>query len=289
MSGIHLGVLLSLAALVGWGVGDFLIQKSVKKAGDWAMVFFIDVVGVIIFFPFVYKNIFLVFSDLGSLTVLIVASLILLVASIFDFEALKEGKISVVEPVFAFEVPVTAFLAWLVIGEVITLTTVLLIALLIVGISMVSTKSWSHFKLKMEKGIFYAILATLAMGATNFIFGFGGRVTDPWMINWFTSLFLTIASLIVIASKWGLKILADDWRNNKKVILQSGLIDNLAWLFFTFSFIYIPITISTGISESYIALAALLGVWYNKEKLAKHQWLGLVICIVVTVVLAMIA
>ncbi|KKT90129.1 MAG: hypothetical protein UW90_C0006G0029, partial [Candidatus Yanofskybacteria bacterium GW2011_GWB1_45_11] len=44
----------------------------------------------------------------------------------------------------------------------------------------------------------------------------------------------------------------------------------------------------TGISESYIALAALLGLVFNGEKLARHQWLGLIICSIAAVILAII-
>ena len=121
-----------------------------------------------------------------------------------------------------------------------------------------------------------------------FLFGFGGRQTDPWLINWFTSAFLALVSLIYILSKGQAGLILQDWRINKNLITQVSIYDNLAWLFFTFSILYIPIAIATGISESYIALAALLGLVFNGEKLARHQWLGLIICSIAAVILAII-
>jgi drug/metabolite transporter (DMT)-like permease len=286
---ISIGVLFSFFALVLWGVGDFLIQRSVRKFGDWMMIFYIDLVGVIMFTPFVIHTIVPTLLNPTNLLVLIIASIVLLIASVVDFESLKEGKISVVEPIFAFEVPVTAVLSYFVIKEAISLNEIMLIVLLIVGIALVSTKSWRHLKIRMEKGVFLAILTTIAMGASNFIFGFGGRQTDPWIINWFTSVFLALAAFIYLVANRQFGMIRNDWRNNKSLIMQVSIYDNLAWLFFTYSFLYIPITISTGISESYVALAAFLGLIFNKEKLGYHQWVGMIACIIAAVALAFLA
>lgn len=286
---VPVGILLSFLALAFWGIGDFLIQKSVRKLGDWMMIFYIDLIGVIIFTPFVLHTIVATVKNPANLIVLVLASTILLLASVVDFESLKEGKISVVEPIFAFEVPVTAILSYFFIREAISIGEIILIGILVIGISMVSTKSWRNFRIRMEKGVFLAILTTIAMGASNFIFGFGGRLTDPWIINWFTSLFMTVAALIYLVYNHQFSIIKDDWKLNKNLITQVSLYDNLAWLFFTQSFLFIPITVSTGISESYVALAAMLGLIFNKERLGKHQWFGMVMCVITAIALAFYA
>jgi len=252
------------------------------------MIFYIDLIGVIMFTPFVLKTLIPTVRKPDDLVILLVASTVLLFAALVDFEALKNGKISVVEPIFAFEVPVTAILAYFFIQERITVPELSLIIVLVVGIALVATKSWRHFRLKIEKGVLLAILTTIFMGTANFLFGFGGRQTDPWLINWFTSAFLALVSLIYILSKGQAGLILQDWRINKNLITQVSIYDNLAWLFFTFSILYIPIAIATGISESYIALAALLGLVFNGEKLARHQWLGLIICSIAAVILAII-
>src|SRR3989344_3186136 len=273
-----MGIAFAFLALIFWGIGDFLIQRSVRKFGDWIMIFYIDLIGVIMFTPFVFKTLIPTVRKPDDLVILLVASTVLLFAALVDFEALKNGKISVVEPIFAF----------FFIQERITVPELSLILVLVVGIALVATKSWRHFRLKIEKGVLLAILTTIFMGTANFLFGFGGRQTDPWLINWFTSAFLALVSLIYILSKGQAGLILQDWRINKNLITQVSIYDNLAWLFFTFSILYIPIAIATGISESYIALAALLGLVFNGEKLARHQWLGLIICSIAAVILAII-
>ena len=50
----------------------------------------------------------------------------------------------------------------------------------------------------------------------------------------------------------------------------------------------IPIAIAVAISESYIALAALLGMLINREILMKHQKAGLIAALASAVLLSMI-
>jgi len=63
----------------------------------------------------------------------------------------------------------------------------------------------------------------------------------------------------------------------------------LSWtsrIFFAASMSLIPIAIAVSISESYVALAAILGILVNKERLMKHQKIGLVISIASVILLS---
>ncbi|MEI6238740.1 MAG: hypothetical protein WCP15_04400 [bacterium] len=60
----------------------------------------------------------------------------------------------------------------------------------------------------------------------------------------------------------------------------------MAWIAYSTSTLFIPIGLATGITESYIALAAVLGLIFNKEKLVQHQYLGLFICITSVIILS---
>src|ERR1051325_6628061 len=102
-----MGIIFALAALLFWGIGDFLIQRSTRRFGDWIALFFISLLGTVFIFPFIYHD--LSNFDIKS-TVLWTASIIIFLAALLDFEALKIGKISVIEPIYAFEVMITVFL-----------------------------------------------------------------------------------------------------------------------------------------------------------------------------------
>jgi len=281
------GVLFALGALVSWGVGDFLIQKSARKFGDTIALFYITAFGAIILLPFIWSQLAVVFSDMRSLSILLITSIVILFAALFDFEALRIGKISVVEPIYAFEVLITTLLASIIIREEPSMLQFILIAGLLIGIFLVSTKSFHHIKsLHLEKGVPQAILATAGMGFVNFLFGVSARETNPIMINWFVNIFIVIVMLgyILFRSRWGEMI--RDFKRNKELIISVSFFDNLAWVFYAYGTIYIPIAITTSISEGYIAFAAALGLVFNKEKLRPHQFFGMVLAIVSVLILS---
>ncbi|OGY97879.1 MAG: hypothetical protein A2855_02300 [Candidatus Liptonbacteria bacterium RIFCSPHIGHO2_01_FULL_57_28] len=284
-----MGIAFSLIALVSWGLGDFLIQRSARKFGDWIAIFYITAFGSVVLLPFVYREIGPLFWNLRGLYILLAASVVITFAAYFDFEALRVGKISVIEPIYAFEIAVTAALSVFVIQEKISAWQALLIAAIILGIFLVSTKSFHHLRnIKWEKGVILAIIATAAMGAANFLFGIGARDTSPLLINWFTDVFITFVALCFIIAQSRFGEIATDLKHNKRLIFGVSIMDNLAWIAFTYATLYIPIAIATGISESYIALAVLLGVKFNKEKLEGHQKFGLVLTVLAAIILALI-
>lgn len=67
------------------------------------------------------------------------------------------------------------------------------------------------------------------------------------------------------------------------------IFDNLAWIAYAYSGLYMPAAIATSISESYIVVSVILGLIYNKEKIKKHQYFGLIVTVVCAIILALIS
>lgn len=274
---------------MSWGIGDFLIQRSARKFGDVIALFCVTAFAGIALLPFVYKDLFslIVSGDSGTIVLLILTTAVIFFASLFDFEALRIGKISVIEPIYAFEIIITATLSAAILKEHLSNLQMFLIFFVTLGIMLVALKSLSHLRtIKWEKGVAYALLATLAMGAANFLFGVGSRESHPLMVNWFTSFGMASVLFIYIIKTGKLKTLKRDIQKNAPLLLSVSCIDNAAWIAFAYSTLSIPIAIATSISESYIVLAALLGLTLNKEKLGKHQVLGLVLTPIAAIILA---
>lgn len=283
-----MGILFALGALISWGVGDFLIQRSARKFGDGIALFFITAIGAIALLPFVWHDIPSMLTVSRTGLVLWGASLIMLAAALLDFEALRIGKISVIEPIYSFEIAVTAVLGFWLLNEQLTLQQIVYIAVLIGGIFLVSMQRLkSSGMLRLERGVLLAVAATLMMGAVNFMFGVGARETNPLTINWFISAFiaLVMAGYLTAFGEWG--HIRRQWQTNKPLIFSVGFMDNTAWVFYAYSTLTIPIAITTAISESYIVLASLLGLWLNRERLHRHQLIGLLIAVAAAALLAM--
>jgi len=275
-------------AVVSWGVGDFLIQRSARKLGDWEALFFITAFAALVLLPFVLQDLTLLSAQ--NLLILTGTSVVILAAALLDFDALRVGKISVIEPIYALEVPVTIVLAALFLGEVLTLEQLVLIVVLLAGIFLVSNKHLGRMHMRtLERGVLIAFLATMGMGLSNFLFGFSARETSPLMINWFTSTFMALCTLAFLVYKGRAAAIVTDLYRNGRLILGVCIADNTAWVAYSTSTLYMPIGLATGLSESYIALAAILGLLYNGERLRMHQKLGLVVSVCAAIVLAFIA
>lgn len=162
----HVGIALAFVAMLSWGFGDFFIQRSTRKIGNWEALFFITLFGTIILFPFAYKNLpSVINSSPQTLLVLGILCVVLFLAAIFDFEALRVGKLSVIEPVWSFEVPVSALLAFFILKEHIGLLQIILIVLLLLGLTLVSLKDKIQLRnIIFEKGVRIAFFAAILMG-----------------------------------------------------------------------------------------------------------------------------
>jgi drug/metabolite transporter (DMT)-like permease len=192
-----MGVLFAIIAMLFWGVGDFLIQKSTRQVGkiriksffsclkrrrfgNLVVLFYITFIGAVIISPFISKEIinFINDFDVYNWAMLGALSLVMLLGAIFDFKGLKMGKISVIEPVFAFEIPITALLAAAIIKESLNFGQTILIIALFVGIVLVTTRSFKIFSRggwKLEKGVVYAMLGVVCFGSVNFLIGISAR------------------------------------------------------------------------------------------------------------------
>ncbi len=287
---VGVGIGLGFIAMLSWGFGDFLIQKSTRKVGDWETLFIMSLVGAALLLPFVWNKLPSLLS-LGNfdLSILLGTGLILFVAALLDFEALRRGKLAVVEPIWSLEIPVAAFLAFFLLSERITILQIVLIVSLIVCLILVGIRQ-KNIRLVMflEKGVLVAFLGAIFMGAANFFMGWGGRITDALMINFLTDSFMVITTGIYLLGHGRLKRTFRDFKNNYGVLLPMSIADKIAWIAFVFAMILAPIAVATALSESYIIIAVLLGLLINREKLHYHQKVGLIGAIVTAVILAVI-
>lgn len=284
------GILFALFTLFLWGGGDFLIQRMTRQIGNWETVFLIGLFGTILLTPFVYQDVVRYLSAASIIAVLAVASIFGLVASLFDFESLKKGKIAAVEPILALEIPTVAVLSLIFLKEVLSLLELFLIAVIIIGLVLVSLRE-RNFKLLrskgLEKGVILMTIAAILMGGTAFFVGYGSRITNPLFVNWFVAIIATVFMAAYLFFKGTLPRLVKNVLKSPKLVFTTCLFDNLAWISFAAAVLFIPITIAMTLSENFIAVAVLLGLIVNREMLRLHQKIGFVLALAGTVVLCL--
>lgn len=285
-----IGIGLAFVAMLCWGFGDFLIQKSTRKVGDIEALFFVTAFGALVLLPFVYKNIgTLITSSWTILFILGVLCVTLLIAALFDFEALRVGKLAIVEPIWSFEVPIAALLAFFILGERVTWIQIMLIVALLVGLALVSLRKEFYLKhFWLERGTLLAFLGAVFMGAANFFMGWGARVTDPIMANFITDVFIAVATGALLLKRGNIREAVRDMRLNGNVLLRMSISDKTAWVAFAFAMTIAPIGVVVALSESYIIVAVILGLLVNRERIQAHQKVGLFLALASALTLASI-
>jgi drug/metabolite transporter (DMT)-like permease len=287
---IELSILAALGAMVCWGFGDFFIQRTARKVGDIEALALLGIIGFFLLLPFAIPELPLLFS-LENIELLAIIGLVTLGGAMLNFEALKKGKLSVVDVLFAIELPFTIAFGVIFFQEILSLPQTILILLIFAGIALISVRSLSnHAGQKiLEKGIMLAILGSIGMALLNFLTAAGSRQVSPIMAVWVPLIVFTSICLFFIHKREGLKKFVKNAFSNKFTILGMGIFDNLAWLLFAIAVLKNELAITIAITESYPAIALLLGVFVNKEKIRIHQYAGAAIALIGSIALAAMA
>lgn len=284
---INIGIIFALFALFAWGFGDFFIQKTTRKIGSWKALFLIGIVGSIGLFPFIAHD--LLFLNKPQFLLLLLLASVVIFTSIFDFEALKQGKIAVVEPIISLELPMTIALGITLAHEAITGIQFILMLVIFIGIILVVTEHHTHLyyhRRIFEKGVILAGIGAIGMALSNILVGVSSQNISPLVTIWFAHSIIAVVSFIYLLFKNELQHLAKDIKKYPGAITGQCVLDNIAWISYAQATTLIPIAITTAISEAYVALAVLLGIFINKEKIRKHQYIGITLSVVGVIILS---
>jgi drug/metabolite transporter (DMT)-like permease len=279
-------IFFAFTAMLSWGIGDFFIQRSIKKVGSIESLAWIGIIGSVGLFPFIIKDLPFLQNPI-NLLLIVGLGIISFVSAMFDFKALKAGKLSVVDVVMEAELPITIALSFIFLKEVLSTKQSIVILFILLGIILTAIRSFSHFKSRIEKGVVLAFIAAIFFGILNVSLGFSSKLISPLMVIWGSWVVYTVITLAVIAYKKGFKKFVVHGSENKKLILTTGIVDTVAWVFYALALAKAEVSIVTAITESYPAIALFLGVWINKEKILLHQYAGAIIAIVCSVLLSM--
>ena len=284
-----IGIILALVALLTWGFGDFFIQRATRQVGSWKTLFFNGVVGSLALTPFVWRD--LPALDKSDWLLLGVLSIVTLFAALFDFEALRRGKIPIIEPILGAELPLTAGLSVIFVGEVLSAPQFVLIGVIFIGIILAITQHHTHLhyhKRIFEKGVILAGIGMVGMALMNVLVGVTSQEISPLIAMWFIDVVLAAACGVYLMFRGELLRFPRDLKRHPRALVGQSVFDNVAWVAFAGATTFIPIAVATAISESYIVLAVLLGLFVTREKVRPHQKVGLAFAVAGVITLSII-
>src|SRR3989344_5850503 len=260
---MNIGFLFALGALLGWAFGDFYLHRTAKHIGIWKAMLYVSGLGSFVLLPFVITDIGTLVSNPNLLLILSLTAVIVFVALLLSFEALKDGKMAVVEPIIGAELPMTVGLSLFFLHDKLSIVQLALILAICIGLilSVMTHLPWKWDRRKLfERGVITAAASAIGMALVNFFIGVSSQETKPlltiWFINTVVAMF-ALAYLLLTGERRHLFVHAHRYR--KEILLES-FHDNFAWVCFAYAVTLLPISLVTAVSEGYIALAALLGI-----------------------------
>lgn len=285
-----LGLMSALLAFLAWGFGDFFIQRSTRKIGSLETLFFNTWLGGLVLLPFAIKDIGAI--DSSSLNIVGLATATMLGTALCNFEALRRGKISAIEPVMSTELPMTVGIGVFALRERLTAHQGWLITLVFFGIllTVIRRKAGSTApRQRLEQGVVLAAAGALFMSLTNIFTGVASQSLSPVAAIGIIDAAIAILLTIWLMTRGRLAAtLREGWRVKRITMLQS-VVDNAAWLFFAFAVLALPISLTIGITEGYVALASLLGILVNRERFQRHQYVGIIVTLAAVILLAILS
>jgi drug/metabolite transporter (DMT)-like permease len=287
MASVSFGVLAALAALVCWGVADFLIQRSTRRVGVAPTLLADALIGGVVLLPFAVGNVGEALSP-GAFPVLAGALALGLVAAPVNFLAFQRGKLSVVSPILTLELFITILLGALFLSERLSTMQLGFSVAVFVGIVLATVRSVERGS-RIEAGAFLALLGAIGLGLANILNGTGARLVGPTTAVWVVRIgfVLFVGLWLVFRGRWARSL--HGMAANARLLVPMGMMDTTAWLAYGYAVTVLPIGLAVAIAQGYVALSVVLGVAYNREHLRPHQVVGVVLAIAASVTLAAIS
>jgi len=275
---LDVGIILAVAAMVSWGVADFLAKVAIDRVGykisillNQAVAFIPVVIVAVLFFKM---------PDISpTLAVeVVLAGVTGVLGYIFLYRGFGKGNVSVVAPITSTWCVITVLLAAFLFAEKLSLLQIVGVITALVGVFFASTNlaelkksvkigGWtagaSDGVITMVAwGVSYALLKpiTAAVGAVMALFLL--KVLTIATILSFTGITRTKVSL---PKKWIFVLLA-----------AAGVLDFFAFLAFNFSLNTQYVSVASAIVATAPAITIALAYIFLREKIVTNQKLGII-------------
>lgn len=275
---------LALIPLFAWALGDFFIQKSARAMSGVRTLFYLCVFSGIFFLPFINFAEF----ERQNIYFLFFTGIFGFIYAMTIFQAFRVSKLSIVESIIALELPLTVFLATTFAGEQISKNNLILLVFTFIGILLIVSKEnifkrfFRHFKENkkslLEKGFYLTLASVVLSSIFNFLVGTTGLESGDTIFSiWLIHVVIGICAFIFMLFTREFGEIYHDIQTHPYLILLASFFDTVAWAGYIYAVSKNNISSVTAVSEGYIALAAFLGYYFNKEKLIFSQKLGMLI------------
>ena len=287
---MHSGILLGLAAALGWGGADFMARFASRRVGAYRTLLYMQYFGLValtLFLAFTghWRNYFPAASR-DAWAWAIVAGLLNTFSGLSLYRSFELGVLALVAPIAA-SYPVLTVMLSLESGERLTSPHAAGVAAAIVGVILAAVTfssppaasaaapgaSASHHQQHLLRGVPWALAAAVGFGFLFWVLGFRvmpvfGGFASVWIIR--ISTFATLAILILpLHQQAAIPRSSTLW-----LVVGIGLMDTAAFIANNLALKHAEVAIASVLSSLYGAVTVLLAAIFLREKLEKTQWVG---------------
>ncbi len=270
MSPFLIGMICGLIAMFGWGIGEATAKLAVKKIGEVSAYFWVQLI-IWIIFLLIWVSRMPSFSDISGLVLLFtfIIGATYSLAYVFAYKAYDKGKLALVSPILCSYGMLSSILAWLFLGQRLSILQFVAITLIVLGtiaISIDLDDLKNGGKLKVLAGVKEALLAFVFFGVNSVFLDYVSELADINIINILNSTFsLILVGLYFIVSK---KRISTDVKNKSTLlpILLTALFTFLANYFFLYGYTVGDSIIIGPLGAASGVVTALVSVFIFKEK-----------------------
>lgn len=285
MSGVVLGLLAALA----WGFSDFLAQKASRRLGAMQAAFYaqgIGLLGLLVFMLLTGHPLFPV--DAVAWAWALLSAVLGTLGGVSFYQSARLGNLAVVAPIMGSYGAVTTVLAWLNGEEMSGMVSLGLLSALLAVVLVSRPREAQRLRQTPEqvRGVWWAILAALALGACFFVMGHGltprlGGVQATWAMR-------LLSLLLLFLSLRGLRQPAD--LPAPEALLPpalTGLLSVTAVVFIALGLGHGQDGIVTVLGSMSVVITTLLALTLNGERLGRLQAAGVLLAILGTLLISL--
>ncbi|MQF48299.1 DMT family transporter [SAR202 cluster bacterium AC-647-N09_OGT_505m] len=284
---ISLGALCGLISLVSWGVADYLAKLYATQVGSSRTAFYVRFLSL--FPPLLVLAIQACLGQLYSpidwpviwkLGPLLGA--VLALSYVSYYRGLETGTVSIVASVSSAWFAVAVILAFIFLGEVLSIYQALVIGIIAIGIIMLSgLQSSSRGR---PTGFAYGLASMLFMGIATLLYKYLVEAAGPMMSSFVGSLVSVILLWIWLQSSgFTLRL---PGRKGLHTLIATGLLDVAGLICMIIGLAQAPIFMVAPLAAAHPIVTMSLAVVFLKERLSILQWVGVILTIAGVIVLS---
>ena len=269
-------ILLATWTAVAWGLAEVMMLGAAKRHGPVVLGLWLMVIGGVLTAPLALRSSAL--PPVQDWAVPVAAASVGMVGSVLYWVALRRGSLSVVSPTVATSGGIGAVLAVLALGERLGAAAVFCLALATVGVVLASIGRFD----RRPTGAAWAAPAAICLGGYTILLAAAAeRVGVYWALLSYRIVGGVVLAAVVVVRRIDVSLTT----RQAMILGAAALLDTVGFIAFTTGLDRGPVAVVAVVSAQFSTIAVVLAATLLRERLQRHQWVGVGAMLAATTVL----